>query len=587
MSSVRFRQIRSRKTVTALACLVVVIAAAGVWVSRVGRDHRQPGAALPSPSIRVDGEAIRVAVAPSQALAVAVPGIGHLTAAPGAFTSPGRLIIRQLRADSPADSVVVVGDVGLDVSFEGTSLASAITVLFDDPAAEAALPKNAIPVVLHKPADGDWEAKSLAYTPAGVPYLSTTRFSPNLLGWIPIPDWLRGIGDSLADLATQRTDPRPCQNDPPAWSSITKATTLVHLCSITNVDAATKALRAEIQVQSNRRFYQWVSVPDEADYVWVAEQPDRVRAALGKITGHDPTHQVLLAGNGWFTAGFRQPTQPKTKEFNAFIDHTSLAFTVGTSVLGLDLGKGPTSAGLIVAQCLDKLASFPSRESVTEFFKCFVEESLANLANPGKAFSQAMDLYGEDAYAKSAEDGLKKATTRLQFLGKIIKVLGVAGTIAATYPQMPDAISQWGKDQPGRFTFNLTPVSTPPTTAPTSPTATTPPPGQTGTTGGPGTTTAPTNPATRQPQPLNPRIELVRGAAAPSGWWYAATLSGFAPGSTVTVTCRDSRDPGGFWNQTFTVGGDGRAGDSTLCYSGDGPDHWITGGGVESNHVTW
>ncbi|MGW5667371.1 pentapeptide repeat-containing protein [Micromonospora sp. NPDC003776] len=87
--------------------------------------------------------------------------------------------------------------------------------------------------------------------------------------------------------------------------------------------------------------------------------------------------------------------------------------------------------------------------------------------------------------------------------------------------------------------------------------------------------------------PVGARIELVRGSTAPRGWWYNVTLSGFTPNSKVTVTCRDSVDRWGFWAQTFTIGLDGRASDETLCYSADGPDHWITGGGVESNHVGW
>jgi hypothetical protein len=92
-----------------------------------------------------------------------------------------------------------------------------------------------------------------------------------------------------------------------------------------------------------------------------------------------------------------------------------------------------------------------------------------------------------------------------------------------------------------------------------------------------------------QPQPPQPgkAISLSRGGPATHGYWYSVVLSGFAPGSSVAVTCRDSVDPGGFWDQTFTIGGDGRASDTTLCYSGDHPDHWVTGGGMESNHAVW
>lgn len=87
--------------------------------------------------------------------------------------------------------------------------------------------------------------------------------------------------------------------------------------------------------------------------------------------------------------------------------------------------------------------------------------------------------------------------------------------------------------------------------------------------------------------PPSAQISLSQGAPAPAGYWYDTRLSGFSPGSSVTVTCRDSADPGGFYSQTFTIDGAGQAADSTLCYSGDGPDHWVTGGGVESNHVRW
>lgn len=132
--------------------------------------------------------------------------------------------------------------------------------------------------------------------------------------------------------------------------------------------------------------------------------------------------------------------------------------------------------------------------------------------------------------------------------------------------------------------FTSCALTEPPVPTPTaSPTAT---PTSTPTSSPPTPTSSPTY-TPPPPTPSGPRISLIRGGAAPFGFWYSVSLSGFAPGTSITLTCRDSVDPQGFWSQTFAIGSSGSAGDSTLCYSGDGPDHWVTGGGHESNHVTW
>ena len=80
-------------------------------------------------------------------------------------------------------------------------------------------------------------------------------------------------------------------------------------------------------------------------------------------------------------------------------------------------------------------------------------------------------------------------------------------------------------------------------------------------------------------------IELAQGEAAPAGYWYAVVLSGFMPGSPVTVFCHDSVDRE-FSTHTFTMNDSGGASEPTLCYSSDGPDFWVTGGGVTSNRVS-
>ncbi|GAB3841590.1 hypothetical protein [Dactylosporangium cerinum] len=447
----------TRTAAAIIACCAVLASASGCTTKQA--NESQPGSDLPTPTVQAKGDAIVVAVAPDQPIAVAVPGLGHLTAPAGTFSAPGKLIARRLQSDSQDGSLVVVGGSGVDVAFEGTSLVSPITVLFDDPAATRDLPKDALPVVLHKPDGGDWEAKLLSRTADGVPYISTREFSPNLLGWIPIPGWIRNLADSFADFTTQRTDARPCGGPAaPGWSSVDKRTTLVHLCSITNAD------RAEIQVQSNRRFYQWVGVPAGADYIWVEGQPDPLRRVIAKVTGHDIGSNVLLAGNGRFTAGYKQPAQTARKDFNAYLDPWSAGLSVGISVLGLNPSTNVSSAVLIVAKCVTQLLPFPSADGAKAFLGCFVTQALKNLENPDVALSAAKDLFGEAAYAKEAEEGLKQAKDRLRYLGRFLKV---AGIITSTFPQLPDLFSSWGNDQPGRFTLELKGRPAPQATQPT------------------------------------------------------------------------------------------------------------------------
>lgn len=515
---------------------------------------------LVPPSIEPVGEPVAHDVVPGQALTVSVPMVGRIEAEPGAFSGPGRIIVQTVQAVSPPESFVLATKRGIDVTLEGTALVSPVKIVFDDPEALVSV-SDTIPVALHKPRNGPWETMAVSLTEDGLPYLMVNGFSGYILGFIPIPEWITGALDSIADYATQRTDPRACPGGAPQWSSLRNDTTLVHLCAITNVDAASGAPRAEIQVQSNRRYFQFVSVPPDNDYLWVADQPDPLRQAIGKITGGDWRRTALLPGNGWFTAGYRQPAQTENKQFNAEITYASAAFSLVTSLLGLKTQEASSLVGIafVTGVCIFEFAGGLSWDAAKDFLECFFSKALENLDNPDLALRSAMDFYGEQAYAKSAEQQLRKSADRIRWLGRVIRIIGIGGLIQTAFWQLPDAFSAMGNDKPGRFTLTLTGAPTTPRPTPTQPSA---------------------------GQPAGPRIQLSRGGAAPQGYWYSVTLSGFAAGLRVTVACHDSVDRS-FHSQTLTIGADGRATDTTLCYSADGPDHWVTGGGVESNHVQW
>jgi hypothetical protein len=81
---------------------------------------------------------------------------------------------------------------------------------------------------------------------------------------------------------------------------------------------------------------------------------------------------------------------------------------------------------------------------------------------------------------------------------------------------------------------------------------------------------------------------LAQGPAAPSGYRYAVTVDHFTPNSSVSVSCRDSVSPGGFYTFSLSTDASGHGFTQSYCYSGDGPDHWVViNGSIESNHVSW
>ena len=83
--------------------------------------------------------------------------------------------------------------------------------------------------------------------------------------------------------------------------------------------------------------------------------------------------------------------------------------------------------------------------------------------------------------------------------------------------------------------------------------------------------------------------EIVLEQGGPSGQnrWYKVSLSGFPPGARVTLTCRSAANADGFFDLQIVIGADGTYAENELCNSGPNQEHWVTGGGVESNREEW
>lgn len=88
-------------------------------------------------------------------------------------------------------------------------------------------------------------------------------------------------------------------------------------------------------------------------------------------------------------------------------------------------------------------------------------------------------------------------------------------------------------------------------------------------------------------QASTPQVYLQAGPPAEYGYRYNVQLTNFLPDSDVQVECFDSADPDGFYTFTLHTDSAGAAATASQCYSGDGPDHHVDAGGVESNNAIW
>ncbi|MEM9713472.1 MAG: hypothetical protein AAGA17_14740, partial [Actinomycetota bacterium] len=108
--------------------------------------------------------------------------------------------------------------------------------------------------------------------------------------------------------------------------------------------------------------------------------------------------------------------------------------------------------------------------------------------------------------------------------------------------------------------------------------------------GGGGTTGPPRSGGPSRSQPSAPSgaaVTVSQGPAAPAGYRYAVALSGFTPSTVVRVTCHDSVDSAGFFSFSLPIDAAGRASTSSMCYSADGPEYWVTVDGLVSNRARW
>jgi hypothetical protein len=465
-----------RRSVTALVFAAVLCMAGCTG----GQAHNSATSSSAAPS---SAKPASQDVTPDQPLDLKIEGLAQLTAPAGAFSAPTRVTLTpfsRTAATAPAVPGVAVAGAGVDVTFDGPGPVQPLRLVLSNVSARPT--GDALPTVLHRADDGTWETELGDVTADRAIVVEATEFSPRLPAWLTAPvDWMKdalsSVADSLVDAVGGRTDPPACKNDAPRWASETSATTLVHDCLITNTDPNTGQVRAELQLAPNRRYYLGVQVPEGVQYTSVDQQPAALRAAFGRMFGFDPGRQVFIGPGTSTTSGALQPSADGTLTFSAFVDPKSAALSLTMAVLGLapdvprifgkkavDPRGGLLAAALITVQCGDKIPAHASDADQTyEFFRCVLGAALGNLEDPDKAFSAAVQQFGDRAYAEEAKKALTKRATVLKLFGTVVKVISLGGVVRDIWLQVVDAFTQMTSDHGGKVALALRGRSSSPT----------------------------------------------------------------------------------------------------------------------------
>lgn len=536
------RKSKSRRLQLAIA-LVAGISLLTGCVAQPGPSSSAPSGAegtataLGAPDVAADGESIVVDVDPEQTLAVQVPGLGRLTAPSKAFTSAGQIVVQKLRSQSPADSAVIANGPGIDVIFRGTSLASPVTIYFDDPAIASAIPADAVPVVLHKPDGQPWETREIEYTPDGVPYLVTSDFSPNIFSWIALPQWLLDVPRDVSNWVNGVEEQRPCVGGGPGWAQTTGDSYLTYQCVITNT-ATDGTPRAELQIQNSRDHYEWIALPSGADYVWVDGQSDTTRDLIAHVTGHKKDDYVLLGAGDWMTIGFRQPQATGDKAFRVEQDGWSFALGAAKTLVGIpSSGDGWLALLVLAGKCY-----VDGKADLAGYFQCFVEEGLGSLSDPKKAAAAAADVLGDRSYDSAYTGQLTSIASKLESLGRIFAAGALINVFRDILIPVLDAVATLQNPSNITFGFHLTappPVAAapPPPSVPPAPVAPSPAPAP----ASPAPAPASPAPAPASPAPAPPaQVPAPPAPSLPSAW---------VDREGDTITYHWANMPSGMWSQ--------------------------------------
>jgi hypothetical protein len=395
-------------------------------------------------------------VSPSTALHLTIRGVATVSGPAGSFRGTGTVTASPVHVALPFGGGLSAAGTGIDVTFAGAKLVRPLTIVFD---ATGKPGPDAIPVVAHRQVDGQWDLTRASIATAGQMQVSAEAFSPHIPAWLHPTKWLTWFGNRMASLIGGRTAPINCAGGGPSWAAVVKLSDAVHTCLVPNTDQASHAVRAEVQLKSNRGTALEVDMPPGAAYTWVAGQPWAIRRGVwAHLIHQDPNLMALLPAGATMTAGYLRPGGDEDLDFQVRVTYWSLAYTLFGDILDVLAGSGAGKADdatnsnaitdlYMISKCSSAVdytslsAHNPLKAATfSSALRCVVSSALSGLSSPAKATGAAESLLGpgiDKADEATAVSALTSVGGKLLTFGWILQLWPF---LQAGWGQLPDVI---------------------------------------------------------------------------------------------------------------------------------------------------
>jgi hypothetical protein len=476
------------------------------------------------------GQGITVRVSPGTALSVSVPGVGRIIGAIGSFTHSGTITIEKEDASFSAASGLQTAGTGIGITFHGTALRRALTLVFDAGPRPAA---SAVPVIAHLSDNGIWNVQAAKRNAAGDFTFSTRAFSINIPSWANPLDWWNSLTSWIDSAVAGRTAPLDCSGAPSWFHLDDTHSDLVHVCAKTNYTSDGTQV-AEVQIKSNRGVSLEVTVPGSPSYVWVQGEPWAWRQTVASALGFDPNQTVILPPGATMTVGY--PRGSISAPWSFFVTGVTWKAVADTVIRDLvDFGAGrsdPTLVGYSEVKCATGLGLGPAGisigvNSLRTFLTCWTGQVASDLMNQQNALQVASQFGSAEDASTLVEHA--KAVSALGWLVTLWPVfqLGIGNDI--------DKINELlSNGQSALVTYHMDPRQ-----GQTGPVSNTPSTSQSGSGGSSSPTTTPSSSNPPTPTPVN-------------------AYDNYGPANAGHAMCRGNPGrpesmPGGSASQTFTV----------------------------------